>query len=691
MSIIVVDHVTKEFRARRGARVLLGRGGIGDWIRGNRSGVFTALKDVSFTVEPGESLGLIGANGSGKSTLLKIIAGVTVPTRGHVTVNGRVASLLELGAGFHHMLTGRENVYLNAGLLGMRHAQVDQIFDDIVEFSGIGKFIDNPVDTYSSGMYVRIAFSVAAHVNPDVFLIDEVLSVGDEEFQRKCRRRIGEIREQGKTIIVVSHDLGIVNTLCDRAILLSRGEMISRGTPQRTIEYYLRQVGRESGIHTLKSGTVEALVSNGRVSLFVDERELTAPSAIQLQFIQMNQYHRSDEAEWTITERSATACVARGKMSRLPATLVWRLRFVDDVLHWEIELECEREAHTETMELNLTWPTTFTEWVYGHERGAFPGIGPEDQAWTVIVPPEAGERFVGLRAPEDEAMPSVTVSILEAMWDCRVQLFNTDYVQGTRLIQVYARVPSAALPLKPGTTKLLALEINLCCMPEAFEESVRQRLANRMITSGPLTAYFHKGAIVIRHSGRELTKGVHLHTECLLGNVWVFSQTFFWESVGINENVLEMTGVSRRFPLRQLWRLEAVDGGFMFSLEFETTELMACAEFNVSMGLIPEYTEWNTGIEQGDFPVPLSEATEWSHVNADYGASDSIAARGDALPTIMIRNADASLPTRMSAMVGSAADKMQVLQILRIPERMSAFHFNAGRHRAFVGEIRIGD
>ena len=228
---------------------MVARRAVVDWIRGRKVEPVMALRDVSFTVDPGESLGIIGANGSGKSTLLKILAGVTLPTEGHVTVRGRVASLLELGAGFHPMLTGRENVYLNAGLLGMRHAQVDEVFDRIVAFSGIGDFMDQPVDTYLSGMYVRIAFAVAAHVNPDIFLVDEVLSVGDEAFQRKCRVKIGELREQGKTIVFVSHDLGSVNSVCDRVVLLNRGQMISRGSPKETIDFYLRQIGHASGVH----------------------------------------------------------------------------------------------------------------------------------------------------------------------------------------------------------------------------------------------------------------------------------------------------------------------------------------------------------------------------------------------------------------------------------------------------------
>jgi ABC-type polysaccharide/polyol phosphate transport system ATPase subunit len=274
MPVISANQITKLYPERQGPRVLFGRGGLPDWFRARADG-FAALKGVSLQVNAGESLGIIGSNGSGKSTLLKILAGVTLPTTGDVTVEGRVASLLELGAGFHPMLTGRENIYLNAAIYGLHRAEVDALFESIVDFSGIRDFIDRPVDTYSSGMYVRIAFSVAIHMNPDVFLVDEVLAVGDEDFQRKCRRKIGELREQGKTIVFVSHDLGIVNTVCDRVVLLNKGELLERGTPQQTFDYYLRQVGQAAGIHRLAWGENEALFSNGKLSLFSGGQETT--------------------------------------------------------------------------------------------------------------------------------------------------------------------------------------------------------------------------------------------------------------------------------------------------------------------------------------------------------------------------------------------------------------------------------
>ncbi|MDQ1137597.1 ABC-2 type transport system ATP-binding protein [Microbacterium sp. SORGH_AS 1204] len=190
---------------------------------------FVAVRDVSLDIEAGTTVALMGANGSGKSTLLKLIGGIVAPTSGTIRTRGRMAALLELGAGFHPDLSGRENVYLNASILGLTRAEIDARFDDIVAFSGIADFIDTAVKFYSSGMYVRLAFSVAIHTNPDILLVDEVLAVGDEAFQRKCMDRIARFRAEGCTIILVSHSAQQVAELCDRGIVLRKGEIVHDG------------------------------------------------------------------------------------------------------------------------------------------------------------------------------------------------------------------------------------------------------------------------------------------------------------------------------------------------------------------------------------------------------------------------------------------------------------------------------
>jgi ABC-2 type transport system ATP-binding protein len=209
-------------------------------MRGRRivSEDFWALRDVSFDVREGETFGLIGENGSGKSTMLKCLTRILTPTSGSVEINGKVSALLELGAGFHPELSGRENVYLNGAILGLSQRELRRRFDDIVDFAGVGPFIDEPVKNYSSGMYVRLGFSVAINVDPDVLLVDEVLAVGDEAFQRKCNEKFSEMRSQGKTIVLVSHSMGAVNNMCHRVAWFSHGRLMEVGKPNDVIALY---------------------------------------------------------------------------------------------------------------------------------------------------------------------------------------------------------------------------------------------------------------------------------------------------------------------------------------------------------------------------------------------------------------------------------------------------------------------
>ena len=199
------------------------------------SSTFNALDNVSFRINEGESVALMGFNGSGKSTLLKLISGVLQPDRGEVLTRGRVAGLIEVGAGFHPDLSGRENIYLNAAILGMSQKEIDARFDDIVDFSEIEQFIDTEVKHYSSGMFLRLAFSVAIHTEVDILLVDEILSVGDEPFQRKCLAKIRELHAAGKTLVVVSHDLQMVADLCDRGILINKGNVVFDGESHEAV------------------------------------------------------------------------------------------------------------------------------------------------------------------------------------------------------------------------------------------------------------------------------------------------------------------------------------------------------------------------------------------------------------------------------------------------------------------------
>ena len=239
-----LDRVGKKYRIREG----------GDsprrWYKpafAQRTADMWALRNVSFEVEEGEALGIVGHNGAGKTTILKLLSSITAPTEGEITIRGKLAALIEVSSGFHPELTGRENVYLHGAMLGMKRSEITRKMESIVEFSGVQKYIDVPLKRYSSGMYVRLGFSVAAHLDPDIVLLDEVLAVGDVAFQAKCLDRIAELRKSGRTIIFVSHDLASVYRICDRALLLDRGTVLLDGAPRAVIDQYQKMTFADQG------------------------------------------------------------------------------------------------------------------------------------------------------------------------------------------------------------------------------------------------------------------------------------------------------------------------------------------------------------------------------------------------------------------------------------------------------------
>lgn len=244
------------------------------------SGYTWALRDINFDVNQGEVMGVIGKNGAGKSTLLKLMSRVTSPTKGEIKMKGRVASLLEVGTGFHPELTGRENIFLNGAILGMRKKEINQKLDEIISFSGVERYIDTPVKRYSSGMHVRLAFSVAAHLEAEIMIIDEVLAVGDAEFQKKCLGKMKDVSSgQGRTVLFVSHNMAAVKSLCDRAILLENGEVVLNGDTDSCIQRYLVGEDKEAGLNYTKfvNKGITGLFNLMQISIQNKGKELEAP------------------------------------------------------------------------------------------------------------------------------------------------------------------------------------------------------------------------------------------------------------------------------------------------------------------------------------------------------------------------------------------------------------------------------
>lgn len=453
--VIQVDHISKTFRTQRGGRVLLGKHGLSDWIRGKRSDVVTVLEDIYFDVEAGESFGIIGSNGSGKSTLLKIISGVTVPTTGNVTVRGRVASLLELGAGFHPMLTGRENIYLNAGILGMSHDEVNEVFDDIVNFSGIGQFIDQPVDTYSSGMFVRLGFAVAAFTDPDIFLIDEVLAVGDEAFQRKCRTRIGELIEQKKTILFVSHDLDLVNSLCQKVLLINNGKMLLQDFSGKVIDHYLHQIvddeiPEDTGqpTYTIESGKLRATFNQGQVRLSFDGEQVTHALQVYASMLIHRLWSDSNKLRWDSTEEKNGRYTFTGISRRFPYTLTWEMEATDTCgISIQLWIDTTADLSVQEFHTSVCLSTEYTHWATDHESADFPSLEPSLLDWIHLNENYATGRNL---VATSKTLPTIRFESTMENNPIRMTPINTDYYENARVLQALRSGEEGQIHLPEG-------------------------------------------------------------------------------------------------------------------------------------------------------------------------------------------------------------------------------------------------
>jgi ABC-type polysaccharide/polyol phosphate transport system ATPase subunit len=681
--LVEVSAVTKVFRPR-GSRNLLRGGGFARLFTDRREPVFEALRDISFTVGRGESVGIIGANGSGKSTLLKILAGVTAPTSGHVTVRGRVVSLLELGAGFHHLLTGRENVFLNARLLGMHPDETRAKFDAIVDFSGIGPFIDRPVNTYSSGMYVRLAFAVAVHADPDLFLVDEVLSVGDEVFQRKCRARITDLQREGKTILFVSHDLGIVGSLCDRVILLRRGEMVVRATPRATIDFYLRQSGRDEGVHTLAEGPLEAVFNEGRMSLFREGVEVTAPRGIETVMMSMDQYHGPGTADWTVTERHSGGFAATGRMARLPLAQEWAVATNGAQMLWRLALTADMVTPLGMVQARVCLPAAHDRWLFGDHEGRFPEIDPADVHSVPVTPVETTIAEAGALPEPGSPLPPLGMALHAARGHVMLRWMNAGYAEGGRILEIEARFPDHPEGLPPGRHELFTLEFDLSGDEDSVRAMARFRAEQKTVRSGSLAVRFDRGQGRVRHDDTELSAFIHLYGSCLIGGMWNDSMNLRWERIEKVGEGIEAVGESRRFPYRQQWLLMPGDQGLRLTVWMEALDTVEMDEYQVSVVLREEYAAWRTDHEEGVFP-PFDPASEdWAHLNRVYLPGRRVEAMGRGLPNVSLTLADEAPPSRMTAINTAYLQKGRVIQALFTPEH-GVLRFEPARHLLFDG------
>ena len=590
-----------------------------------------ALENLSFKVGKGEVLGVIGENGAGKTTLLKLIAGMLMPDMGNLDVQGKVSTLMELGAGFNPEFTGRENILINARIYGLDEESLQHKIGRIIEFAGLEKFIDAPIKYYSQGMYMRLAFALAIYVEPDVLLIDDILAVGDEEAQQKCINKVSELRQAGKTIVIVSHDMNMITKLCDRAILLDRGRIVMEGPPQRTVQHYLESVGDKKGIAALESDKFRAVFNNGKINISYQDNLLTKGAGGYVSFFNHScgAWFSSSNFSWQIKNAAIDKIVAEGLTRDGTLAQVWTLQLEDSELKWQVEI---RQEGVMGVHLDLFLEPQYKEWLTLNKNGIFPPLL-NKLNWQDLGINDFPEGLLAITtgtALEALKLPAVILETKDK--DSQIKLLNTGYGQEARVIQVY-----------PSNNNFITLTVKIFSEKNKIEdyigraeerfllkeqEAQRQLLlkeqrakrqiilrqlealvrlrASRIISLGPLRLYadLDNKVIKIYYKNKEITKRNGLQACFCISKNWLDLNNARWKVEKISGQELSLTLSYPSFMLSQVWKLAFKDGNILETeIKLKITKPALLTNHDVVLELKDGYQNWSTAYEQGNFSV----------------------------------------------------------------------------------------
>ncbi|MDD5236068.1 MAG: ABC transporter ATP-binding protein [Candidatus Omnitrophica bacterium] len=566
-----------------------------------------ALQDVNLKIEKGKILGIIGENGAGKTSLLKLIAGMLIPDKGTLNISGRVAALMELGAGFNPEFTGIENIKLNARMYGLSENGLEECLKKIVEFADIGKFIYAPVKYYSQGMYMRLAFALAIFVEPDILLIDDILAVGDKEAQAKCLKKINEFKQMGRTIILVSHDMNLVGSFCDRAVLLKQGKVIQDGPPEKAISSYIERETSKDGQALLKKERFNFIFNNGCMNLSCSDMLITKGNNSTFSFFvpKFNSWFCSSDLYWTTGTSSDSSVNAVGRSLDGNFKQAWNIKATEGNIVFRIETEGESAEKC----FNFFVIPIYDKWFTLNEGGRFPPYMHRVN-WQDIGLTSFPENFIGLcSAAKEHGFP---VIIFEANdEESKIRLLNSGSELESRIIQVQTNKNALSIGTKIIFTEK-DLEEYLKVKKDAFflkqkaeEEKAlleqnaerKKSIPRRTVSSGKLSVFADAEGRLIRlyHNGKEITgPGMGISTPFpMISSQWGIKK------ISEEEMVVEIP----RENMLEIWSLSCKQDTLQIKVELEITKPISLVQKFISLELIDEYANWNTAYESGEFLV----------------------------------------------------------------------------------------
>ncbi len=532
---------------------------------------FWALRGISFSMERGESLGIIGENGSGKSTILKLIAGMLNPDRGQADISGSVSGLLELGAGFQAELTGRENIFLQSELFGLSRGEINKRYQQIIDFAEIGKFIDAPVKCYSQGMFVRLAFAIAVHMEPEIFLIDDTLAVGDEYFQKKCIKEIFKVRESGKTVVIVTHDMAMLQKLCKRTIFLKNGMVIKDGETAKAASFYSQAVGSPKGIAIVARKQLSLVFNNGRLLLNWEGRLITSFPGVYTTFEISGVWYSSTQAEWDVEESNAKL-VATGKFYHLALSQIWRIEVSDNYeIKWDIEIETETDIQLHQIYANVMLVDGYKQWFADSEQGEFPVIKEEDKNWKSIFLKNGPSVCLGVYPQESASgkLPALFFEQSRLRYLGQGAVLNSDYLNPGRILQ-YKTIPISSNPINQPSRFICfsgAIKVNIADIHDYVS-----KIQNEFIISNKkLKLIFDNGRLSVFFDNIPLTKAGHMYSAFFTKQRWFTSDLAHWMLEKESDNILIARGSWDDLGISQTWRINICDGhSFTWDVDIET-------------------------------------------------------------------------------------------------------------------------
>ncbi len=533
---------------------------------------FWALQGISFSMEKGELLGIVGENGSGKSTILRLIAGMLKPDRGEIEVLGSVSGLLELGAGFQAELTGRENISLQCELFGLRVDQAKERFQQIIDFAEIGKFIDAPVKCYSQGMFVRLAFAIAVHMDSDIFLVDDTLAVGDEYFQRKCIKEIFKIKEKGKTVVMVTHDMAILQRLCARTIFLKHGELIKDEETSKVVSFYSQTVGSPKGIAVIEKKKLNLVFNNGKLLLNWDGKLITSPSGVYTKFGISDVWYSSFQADWDVKEPNGKL-VATGRFHHLAMSQIWRIEVCDNYeIKWDIEIEMEKDTQLPEAYVNVTLVDGYKKWFADLEQGEFPEIKEEDKYWKSMSLKNSSSSCIGvyLQNYSSGELPALLFEQSRLRYHGQADILNSDYTSIGRVLQ-YKTIPSGSLSNQASRCICFSGKI-IIDLPD-INDYISKAQKEFVISSGKLKLAFDNGRLTVFFNNIALTKADHIYSAFFVKQRWLTSDSAVWTIEKETDNKMVARGSWDDLGIHQIWRISVhEDCSFTWDVDIEVNQ-----------------------------------------------------------------------------------------------------------------------